>query len=39
LIQDMRLVPGWTVIDGYATLWKALEALPWATMDQGLPGQ
>lgn len=35
LITDKRLVPGWTVIDGYSKLWTALKHLPGADVDPG----
>ena len=37
LITDKRLVPGWTIIDGYSRLWTALEQLPDAVVDPGDP--
>ena len=33
LIKSKRLVPGWTVIDGYDRLWKGLEGLPGVVAD------
>jgi pimeloyl-ACP methyl ester carboxylesterase len=35
MISSKRLVPGWTVIDGYERLWSELSALPGAKVDDG----
>ena len=38
LITDLRLVPGWTLIEGYSKLWSRLGRLPGAVPDAGPPG-
>lgn len=35
LIRSKRLLPGWTVIDGYEGLWRKLRALPGIVADDG----
>ena len=39
MIRSKRLVPGWTVIDGYERLWNQLAALPDVTADDGTGGR
>lgn len=37
LLQDIQLVPGWTVVNGYTSLWDRLAARPGAVADRGHP--
>jgi len=39
LIRSKRLVPGWTVIDGYDRLWDRLAGLHGMVPDEGIPGR